>query len=143
MHATGNHIENITGNGIYFESGGQFLLDLTKSGIPAKNSKVSDLAIPTSESDPATKKYVDDNSSFNVTENFKLNSHQLWFNTTNASRINSIQNSVEIVASAGIFLKLGNTALLSAQTAQISVHDKQLKHLAVPTEDNDAATKNM
>lgn len=59
-HATGENIEMITNDGLYFNSNSQFLLSLTKDGISARNLKISNLAAPTDDDDAVTKKYFED-----------------------------------------------------------------------------------
>lgn len=121
-------------------------MSLTETEISANNIKITNLRAPTADNDAETEKHVNDKNAgtscvIDIKDETNLNSHQIWFGTADTSRINEMANSIETVSPSGIILKSGNTSFLSLTTSKISIHDKQLKNLASPTDENDAPTK--
>lgn len=108
--------------------------------------KIFNLAAPTAENDAVTKKFMKEQLAkhpINIIENLKLNIKELWFRNTNAIRMNAKGNEIDLITSNGIYFKSGETFLLAFNKDKISAYRNQIKHLATPTDDNDAATKSL
>lgn len=55
--------------------------------------------------------------------------------------MNANANEIELITASGLYLKSGETFLMAFNKDEILVYSHQIKHLATPNDDNNAATK--